>query len=99
MVDFGPMNDAVLGAFQERDQAVTVGGVAVEAIYDSRHYAIEEGEAGGSSLLSWIAVKTAIAATITIDTTAIIARGIAYRAKGKRPDSEGWVVVDLGRAT
>lgn len=98
MVDFGPLNDAVLGVFKERDQVVTIGGVEVEAIYDSRHYVIEEGEAGGSSLISSIAVKTAVAATIAIGTTAIVARGISYRAKEKRPDSEGWVVVELERA-
>lgn len=98
MVDFGPMNDAVLGSFKERDQVVTVAGTEVDAIYDSRHYAIDDGEVGGSTLLTSIAVKTAIADTITIGTTPIVARGIAYRAKNKRPDSEGWVVVELERA-
>jgi hypothetical protein len=98
MVDPGPMNDAVLGAFGESDQAVTVGGVAVEAIYDSRHYAVEAGEAGGSSLVTAISLRAAVAATIAIGTTPIVARGVAYRAKDKRPDSAGWVVVELERA-
>ena len=98
MVDFSLLNDACLGIFGEHDQVVTVAGIEVEAIYDSRHYAIEEGEIGGSSLETTIAVRTAIADGIVIDSTLIVARGVSYRAKDKRPDSEGWVVIALERS-
>lgn len=95
MIDFGPMNDAILGALAE---TVTIAGVEAEAVFDSRHYAFAEGEAGGSALVTAILVKTAVADTITVGSTAITARSVDYVARDKRPDSAGMVLIELEEA-
>jgi hypothetical protein len=97
MIDFGPMNNAVLRTFKE-PETVTIGGVSVDAIFDSRHYEMEMGEAGGSSLVTTIAISNADAAGIAIGETAIVVRGENYVAKDLRPDSEGITVVEMERA-
>jgi len=98
VIDLSVVNDPILSTFREPDGVVSIDGIGdVDAIYDSRHYAIEEGIAAGSSLVTSIGVRTEIAEQVTIGSTQITARGIVYVAKEKRPDGEGWTIIELER--
>lgn len=102
MIDLTVINDAILDTFTDRLPVTLIGPgeppVEIEAIYDSRYYTMEMGEMGGATLITSIVVKTAVADTIEIGETAIFARAIEYRAKTKRPESEGMVAVELEKA-
>jgi hypothetical protein len=95
-VDFGPLNNAVLDVFGDSAQGlvVTIGGAEVRAIYDSRHFADEEGEAGTSDLITTITVPSIAAVNIT-DDTIIVARGNLYRRFETRPDGQGLTTIAL----
>ncbi len=95
-VDFGPLNNAVLGVFGESQEAspVTIGGVPVQAIYDSRHYETGDGEGGSSDLITTITVRTAALPVIT-DDTIIVVRGGLYRRWEMRPDGQGMTAIVL----
>ena len=97
-MDFSSLNSAVLDVFGDDLQTspVTIGGVAVQAIYDSRHFADEEGEGGSSDLITTISVRTAQLPTIT-DDTIIVVRGVLYRRWEVRPDGQGMTTIQLER--
>ena len=91
-MDFSQLNTAVFDTFGE---AVTIAGVPVAAIFDSRHFAIEDGEAGASDLVTTISVRTEQIPVELTDDTVIIARGVAYRRWETRPDGEGMTAITL----
>lgn len=95
-MDFSALNAAVLDTFAEQ---VTIDGVAVSAVFDSRHYAIEDGEAGASDLITTISVRTADIPVVLSDDTTIIARGVVYRRFETRPDGEGMTAITLERVS
>lgn len=95
-IDFTLLNNAVLDTFREISGTVTVDGVPVEAIYDSRHFADETGEVGASELLTSITVRSGDLPTLTNDTV-IVARGVSYRVWEPRPDGQGMTVLALER--
>lgn len=98
-MDFSALNNAVIGAFGETEAVpVTIDGVPISAIYDSRHFADEEGEAGASDLITTISVRTADLPLIT-DDTIIVARGVSYRRWEARPDGQGMTTIQLERRT
>lgn len=94
-MDFSALNRTALKVFGDR-LPVTIDGVAIEAVYDSRHYAIDNGEAGASDLITSIAVLTSVLPPID-DDTVIVARGISYRVFERRPDGEGMTTLILER--
>lgn len=93
-MDFSTLNAAVLDTFAE---TVTINGAPVSAVFDSRHYAVEDGEAGASDLITTIFVRSADISTALTDSTTIIARGVAYRRFEARPDGEGMTAITLER--
>lgn len=97
-MDFSALNSAVLDVFGDNPDTspVTIGGVPVQAIYDSRHFATEDGEGGSSDLITTIAVRTASLPAIT-DDTLIVVRGILYRRWEVRPDGQGMSTIQLER--
>ena len=97
-MDFSALNSAVLDVFGDDPDTspVTIGGVPVQAIYDSRHFADEEGEAGSSDLITTITVRTASLPVIT-DDTIIVVRGGLYRRWEVRPDGQGMTTIQLER--
>lgn len=97
-MDFSALNSAVLDVFGD-DPAispVTIGGLPVQAIYDSRHFADDEGEGGSSDLITTISVRTASLPEIT-DDTIIVVRGTLYRRWEVRPDGQGMTTIQLER--
>lgn len=97
-MDFSLVNNAVLDVFGERDGVlgVTIDGAPLRAIYDSRHFAVEDGEAGSSDLITTISVRTSDIPLVN-DDTVIVARGIEYRCWEQRPDGQGMTVLQLER--
>lgn len=95
-MDFAALNSAVLDVFGDdpETQPVTIGGAPVQAIYDSRHFANEDGEVGTSDLITTIAVRTAALPIIT-DDTIIVVRGTQYRRWEARPDGQGMTTIQL----
>ena len=94
-MDFSALNSAVLDTFGDPDTLpVTIGGVPVRAIYDSRHFANEDGEVGSSDLITTITVPTAGLPAIT-DDTIIVVRGELYRRWELRPDGQGLTTIQL----
>lgn len=95
-MDFSALNNAVLDVFGDDQKAspVTIGGVPVQAIYDSRHFADEQGEGGTSDLITTISVRTASLPPIT-DETIIVVRGGQYRRWEVRPDGQGMSTIQL----
>lgn len=95
-MDFSALNSAVLDVFGDdaATQPVTIGGVPVQAIYDCRHFANEDGEAGTSDLITTIAVRTTALPVIT-DDTIIVVRGVLYRRWEARPDGQGMTTIQL----
>jgi hypothetical protein len=98
-MDFSSLNSAVLDVFGEDPgtSPVTIDGVPVQAIYDSRHFASEDGEAGSSDLITTITVPTAAIDGIT-DAAVVVVRGKTYRIWEPRPDGQGMTVLALERA-
>jgi hypothetical protein len=96
-MDFGLLNNAVTAVFGE---PITIllddGNRVVTGIYDSRYYAVEEGEQGASSLITTVALKAADAEGVLVDGR-LIARGITYSIADRRPDGQGMVVLELDR--
>lgn len=93
-VDFGPMNSAVLDTFEHLN--VTIAGIGtVQAIYDSRHYTVDEGEVGGSDLITSITVADAHAAAVVVEDTEITVGSKVYVASDKRPLGEGMTTIEL----
>lgn len=97
MIDLGPMNDAVIATWGEAVTLYLPGGTAIEGVYDSRHYEVADGEAGGSSKITTVAVREADAEAVTEFVTELDARGVSYRVTEKRGDGGGWVVLALER--
>lgn len=97
-MDFSLLNDVVLDVFGEPDGVlgVTIDGVQVRAIYDSRHFSDEDGEVGASDLITTLSVRTSDLPIISEDTV-IVARGIEYRCWEPRPDGQGMTVLQLER--
>jgi len=99
---FDVLNDAVLAVFGEDGRAtIRRAGhpdLAVDAIYDSRHYAIEEGEAGASALITSVTLAQAHADLVVPGLTLILVRGAAYTALDKKPDGQGLVALPLEKA-
>jgi hypothetical protein len=97
-MDFTALNSAVLDVFGDDPlmQPVIIGGVPVQAIYDSRHFAVEDGEAGTSDLITTITVPEAGLPEIS-DSTIIVVRGTQYRRWEARPDGQGLVTIQLER--
>ena len=97
-MDFSALNNAVLDVFGDDPETspVTIGGLPVQAIYDSRHFADEEGEGGSSDLITTISVRTASLPEIT-DDTIIVVRGTLYRRWEVRPDGQGMTTIQLER--
>jgi len=97
-MDFSLLNDVVLDVFGEPDGVlgVMINGVPVRAIYDSRHFSNEDGEAGSSDLITSISVRTVDLPAIS-DDTVIVARGIEYRCWEPRPDGQGLTALQLER--
>lgn len=93
-MDFSSLNRAVLDTFAE---PVLIDGLAVSAIFDSRHFALEDGEAGASDLITTISVKTAAIPVALTDDTQIVVRGITYRRFETRPDGQGMTTIQLER--
>jgi hypothetical protein len=95
-MDFSSLNNAVLDVFGDNPetQPVTIGGVPVRAIYDSRHFASEDGEGGSSDLITTITVPSAGLPEIT-DDTVIVVRGELYRRWEVRPDGQGMTTIQL----
>ena len=95
---FSLLNDVVLDVFGEPDGVlgVTIDGAEVRAIYDSRHYASEDGEVGTSDLITTISVRTSDLPLVN-DDTVIVARGKDYRCYEQRPDGQGMTVLQLER--
>jgi hypothetical protein len=94
-MDFSLLNNAVLRTFGDR-LPITIDGVPFDAIYDSRHYEAEDGEAGSSDLITSISVRSEDLPDVS-DATIIVARGVSYRAWDKRPDGEGMTTLILER--
>lgn len=97
-MDFSALNAAVLDVFGDDpdEHPVTIDGASVQAIYDSRHFADETGEAGASDLITTIAVLTAVLPVLT-DDTVIVVRGKPYRRFEARPDGQGMTIIQLER--
>lgn len=97
-MDFSALNSAVLDTFGDEPGVlgVTIDGVPVRAIYDSRHFATEDGEVGTSDLITTISVRTSDLPLIT-DDTVIVARGVEYRRYEARPDGQGMTTIQLER--
>lgn len=97
-MDFSALNSVVLDVFGEdvATSPVTIDGVTVQAVFDSRHFADEEGEAGTSDLITTISVRSSVLPALT-DETPIIARGIIYRRWEARPDGQGMTAIQLER--
>ena len=97
-MDFSALNSAVLDVFGDdpKTSPVMIGGVPVQAIYDSRHFASDEGEGGSSDLITTISVPTAGLPEIT-DETIIVVRGGLYRRWEVRPDGQGMTTIQLER--
>lgn len=95
-MDFSALNASVLDVFGE---TVSIEGVSVPAIFDSRHFAIEDGEAGASDLITTISVRTSDIPVALTDATAIIVRGVVYRRFETRPDGEGMTAITLERVS
>lgn len=97
-MDFSALNSAVLDVFGDDPETspVTIGGVPVQAIYDSRHFADGQGEGGQSDLITTISVRTASLPPIT-DDTVIVVRGTLYRRWEVRPDGQGMTTIQLER--
>lgn len=95
-MDFTALNSAVLDVFGDdpENSPVTIGGVPVQAIYDSRHFADDQGEGGTSDLITTISVRTASLPPIT-DDTVIVVRGGQYRRWEARPDGQGMTTIQL----
>lgn len=95
-MNFSALNNAVLDVFGDDSETmpVTIDGVPVQAIYDSRHFADGEGEAGSSDLITTISVRTSSVPPLT-DDTPIVARGKLYRRWESRPDGQGMTVIEL----
>lgn len=92
--NFGPMNGTVLDTFEHG--SVTIAGIGtVQAIYDSRHYAVTEGEAGGSDLITSITLADAFADAIVVEATEITVGATVYVASDKRPLGEGMTTIEL----
>ncbi|HEY8359366.1 MAG TPA: hypothetical protein VIL30_18095 [Ramlibacter sp.] len=97
-MDFSALNSAVLDVFGDDPQTspVTIGGVPLQAIYDSRHFTDEEGEGGSSDLITTISVRTSSLPVIT-DETIIVVRGTLYRRWEMRSDGQGMTTIQLER--
>lgn len=95
-MDFSALNSTVLQVFGDDlvDLPVTIDGVPVQAIFDSRHFADETGEAGTSDLITSITLRTADVPALT-DDTVIVVRGGSYRRWEARPDGQGMTTIVL----
>ena len=98
-MDFSALNSIVLDVFGDDPETmpVTINGVPVQAIYDSRHIVSEDGEAGSSDLITTITVNTSAFAGI-IDPTVVVVRSKTYRIWEARPDGQGMTVLALERS-
>lgn len=92
MFDFSALNAAVVGTFGE---TIQIDGIPVPAIYDSRHYADETGEAGGSDLITTVSVYST---DYPADAAVLVARGKTYLSWEARPDGQGMTVIVLEHA-
>jgi len=99
-MDFSALNTVVLDVFGDDpdEHPVTIDGAPVQAIYDSRHFTDETGEAGTSDLITTIAVLTTVLPLLT-DDTVIVVRGKQYRRFEARPDGQGMTIIQLERKT
>ncbi|MGF7160130.1 hypothetical protein FHS85_001753 [Rhodoligotrophos appendicifer] len=99
MFDFGIVNQIVTETFGEavtiRSQGLHEDRV-IKAIFDSRHYVIVDGEAGGSDLMTSITITSEDASGITADDV-VVARQTLYSILDIRPLGEGMSMILLGR--
>lgn len=95
MINLGPMNDTVLAVWGESVTVYLFGATPIEAVYDSRHYEVIDGEAGGSSRFTSLGVREEDAENVVEQETELTARGVVYRVTEKRPDGGGWVILAL----
>lgn len=96
---FGAINDAILAVFGEPEEFTltkdTATVVTAKGVFDGRHYLIEsEGDAGVTEYMTTLACKRADVMPVPIDSTVVV-RSTTYLVKDVRPDSEGWVVLQL----
>ena len=97
MIEFGPLNTAVVGVFAE---PVTITGstgtVEARGIFDSRHFEVQgsEGDVGISELVTTLAVDLIETGPVMVGDT-VAARETTYRVADLRPDGQGMVVLDL----
>lgn len=96
-MDFSLLNATVLKTFGDT-LPITINGVPIEAIYDSRHYPSEDGEAGSSDRVTTISVRSSNLPA-TDDNTVVVARGLSYRIWESRPDGENFTTLVLERRT
>lgn len=99
-MDFSVLNSIVLDVFGDDPETfpILINGLAVQAIYDSRHFASENGQAGTSDLITTISVRTTDLPLID-DTTSFFVRGQFYRSWEARPDGQGMTTVHLELTT
>ena len=96
-MDFSALNNAVIDTFGETEGLpVTIDGVPVTAIYDSRHFADETGEVGRADLITTVTVKSGQLPPLTKDSV-VVARGVSYRVWEPRPDGQGMTTLVLER--
>jgi hypothetical protein len=99
-MDFTTLNTAVASAFAETVTITPAEGSDPEAvetrgIFDSRHYEVEDGGGVGvSTLITTLAVDETETGAVGVGAT-VVARGVTYTVKDKRPDGQGMTVLDL----
>lgn len=104
---FETVNSTILGAFGEPAKfswTPNTGDIVddLDGIFDARHFAVEsEGEVSVSDYQPSLACERADVsygeAGGIAEGDQVTVRGTAYVVKDMRPDSEGWLILDLRR--
>ena len=101
-MDIDLLNRAVICAFSEPVTIIRDGSdateIEVQGIFDSRHFEIDAGgEVAVSELVTTLAIAEDPGNLVAVGER-LIARGVTYRMKDRRPDGQGMTVLELERA-
>ena len=97
MMDFTVLNDTIEKSFAEEVDIVWLDkpNRRLKGVYDARHFEIvNDAEVGVSELITSLGVKDDALDPPKIGEKLVV-REKVYRIADKRPDAEGWAVLEL----